>query len=187
MSYIWTVFIRTLKEKFQGWNFTFFFSFMYGDTWTISCKRFLHQGWQFTMGTFAKGGRFKVPKNGTSSALKKEWIPKTLRNTPQNGWVDIWFMRFHFWASIRPFFENHVFRAVSETFYPLKRPETSKNPLRHNFDGKIPNPFVMALVMYYYILCQPPPKIFWLLCILEHQWSAICNMDNFVLIKLSMS
>ena len=22
--------------------------------------------------------------------------------------------------------------------------------------------------MYYYILCQPPPKIFWLLCILEH-------------------
>ena len=28
--------------------------------------------------------------------------------------------------------------------------------------------FCNGLVMWYYILCQPAPKIFWLLCILEH-------------------
>ena len=43
----------------------------------------------------------------------------TSRNTPQNGWVDIWVMRFHFRASIKPIFENHVFRAVSGPFHPL--------------------------------------------------------------------
>ena len=41
------------------------------------------------------------------------------RNTPQNGGVDIWVMRFHFRASFKPIFENHVFRAVSEPFHPL--------------------------------------------------------------------
>ena len=100
--------------------------------------------WHLKTGTFGKSAHFKVPKNGISSDPIKEQSPKTSRNTPKNGWVDIWVMRFHFRASIKPIFENHVFRAVSETFYPLKRPETSKNPLRHNFDGKIPNPSAMA-------------------------------------------
>ena len=45
--------------------------------------------------------------------------PKTSRNTPQNGGVDSWVMRFHFWASFKPIFDNHVFRAVSEPFHPL--------------------------------------------------------------------
>ena len=67
--------------------------------------------------------RFHVPKNGTSSAPIYERSPKTSRNTPQNGWVDIWVMRFHFRASIKPIFENHVFRAVWSPFYPLKRPK----------------------------------------------------------------
>ena len=59
-------------------------------------------------------------------------------------WVDIWFMRFGFGVGFKPIFENRAFRDVLEPFYPLKRPQTSKNPLRHNFDGKIPNPFAMA-------------------------------------------
>ena len=66
-----------------------------------------------------KSASFQGPKNGTSSAQIKEGTPKSLQNTPQNGGVDIWFMRFHFRVSIKPIFENH-FRAV----YPLKRPKT---------------------------------------------------------------
>ena len=60
-----------------------------------------------------------MTENGTSSAQIKERTPKTSQNTPQNGGVDIWFMRFHFRASIKPIFENHVFRAVSGPFHPL--------------------------------------------------------------------
>ena len=77
-------------------------------------------------GTFCKSARFQVPKNGTSSAQIFEWTPKTSRDTPQNGGVDSWFMRFHFRASIKPIFENQVFRPVFEAFYPLKRPKTKK-------------------------------------------------------------
>ena len=58
---------------------------------------------------FAKSARFQVPKNGTSSAQIFERTPKTSRNTPQNGGVDIWFIRFHFWASTKPIFENCIF------------------------------------------------------------------------------
>ena len=68
--------------------------------------------WHLKMGTFAKSARFQVPKNGTSSARILEQIPKTSRNTPQFGRVDIWFMHFHFRASFEPIFENHVFRDV---------------------------------------------------------------------------
>ena len=53
-----------------------------------------------------KSARFQVPKNGTLSAQIFERTPKTSRNTPQNGGVDIWFMHFHFRASIKPNFEN---------------------------------------------------------------------------------
>ena len=49
---------------------------------------------------------FQVPKNGTSNAQIFERTPKTPRNTPQNGGVDIWIMHFHFRASIKPNFEN---------------------------------------------------------------------------------
>ena len=58
--------------------------------------------WHLKMGTFGESARFLVPKNGTSSARIYERIPKTSRNTPQNGWVDIWVKRFHFRASIKP-------------------------------------------------------------------------------------
>ena len=58
---------------------------------------------------FGKSARFQVPKNGTSSAQLLEWSPKTLRNTPQNGGVNSWFMRVHFRASIKPIFENCKF------------------------------------------------------------------------------
>ena len=56
-----------------------------------------------------KSARFQVPKNGTSSAQIFERTPKTPRNTPQNGGVYSWFMRFHFRASIKPIFENCKF------------------------------------------------------------------------------
>ena len=58
---------------------------------------------------FGKSARFQVPKSGTSSAQIFERTPKTSRNTPQNGGVDSWFMRFHFRASIKPIFENCKF------------------------------------------------------------------------------
>ena len=60
-----------------------------------------------------------MPKNGTSSGQIFERTPKTSRNTPQNDGVGFWFMRFHFRASNKPIFENHVFRAVSGPFHPL--------------------------------------------------------------------
>ena len=65
--------------------------------------------WHLKTGTFGKSARLQVPKNGTSSAQIFERTPKTPRNTPQNGGVDSWFMRFHFRASIKPIFENCKF------------------------------------------------------------------------------
>ena len=62
--------------------------------------------WHLKMGTFGKSARLQVPKNGTSSAQSLQQTPKTPRNTPQNGGVDIWIMHFHFRASIKPNFEN---------------------------------------------------------------------------------
>ena len=47
----------------------------------------------------------------------------------QNGWVDIWFMRFHFRASIKPIFENHVLRAVSGPLRPLYETKISNRSL----------------------------------------------------------
>ena len=48
--------------------------------------------WHLKMGTFAKSAHFQVPKNETSSAGINQRSPKTSRNTPQNGAVDICFM-----------------------------------------------------------------------------------------------
>ena len=104
----------------------------WGDVGIKKWSPFLDSGaqspifWHLKMGTFAKSARFQVPKNGTLSAPILKRSPKTSRNTPQNGWVDIWVMRFHFQASIKPIFENQVFRPVFEPFYPLKRPKTKK-------------------------------------------------------------
>ena len=42
---------------------------------------------------FGKSARFQVPKNGTLSAQIFKRTPKTPQNTPQNGGIDIWFMR----------------------------------------------------------------------------------------------
>ena len=39
----------------------------------------------------------------------------------KNGWVDIWFMRFHFRASIKPIFENHIFWPVLPSKKAKKR------------------------------------------------------------------
>ena len=85
--------------------------------------------WHLKTGTFAKNARYQVPKNGTSSAQIFEGTPKTPRNTPQNGGVDSWFMRFHFRASIKPFFENHVFRAFLGPFHPLYETKISNRSL----------------------------------------------------------
>ena len=38
-------------------------------------------------------------------------------------------MRFHFRASIKPIFENHVLRAVSGPFHPLYEPKISNRSL----------------------------------------------------------
>ena len=89
----------------------------------------IFKNWLDTRPKMAKSARFQVPKNGTSSAQIYERTPKTSRNTPQNGWVDIWVMRFHFRASIKPFFENHVFRAVSGPFHPLYETKISNRSL----------------------------------------------------------
>ena len=68
----------------------------------------------------------KTRKNGRKYAIFKNWIdtrlkmethePKTSRNTPQNGGVDVWVMRFHFWVSISPIFKNRVFSTVLTRF-----------------------------------------------------------------------
>ena len=38
-------------------------------------------------------------------------------------------MHFHFWASFKPIFENHVFRALSEPFHPLYEAKISNRSL----------------------------------------------------------
>ena len=49
----------------------------------------------------------------------------------ENGhfWVDILVMRFYFRASIKPIFENHVFRAVLGPFHPLYETKISNRSL----------------------------------------------------------
>ena len=66
-----------------------------------------------------KSARFQVPKSGTSSAPIQERTPKTSRNTPHNGWVDIWVMRFHFRASTKTILKNPIFSIILEPFHPL--------------------------------------------------------------------
>ena len=75
--------------------------------------------WHFKTGTFAKSARFQVPKNGTSSAQIQKRTPKTSRNIPQNGGVDIWVMHFHFWASVEPIFKTRIFSTVFDPFFPF--------------------------------------------------------------------
>ena len=53
------------------------------------------------------------------SARFQEQTQKTLRNTPQNGEVNIWVMRFHFWASIEPIFKDRIFSIVFDPFFPF--------------------------------------------------------------------
>ena len=45
--------------------------------------------------------------------------------TPQNGGVDIWFIRFHFWASTKPIFENCIFQLLRGLFSHYHGPQTS--------------------------------------------------------------
>ena len=81
--------------------------------WGAGSAIFLH----LKTGTFVKSARFQVPKNGPSSAPIYKQTPKTLRNTSQIGGVDIWVMRFHFWASIEPNFKNCIFSTVFDPFF----------------------------------------------------------------------
>ena len=81
--------------------------------------------WHLKTGTFNKSACFQVPKSGTWSAQIFERTPKTSRNTPQNGGVDIWFIRFHFWASSKPIFENYLFYVCQELFSHYHGPQTS--------------------------------------------------------------
>ena len=41
---------------------------------------------------------------------------KNLAKHPPNSGVDIWFMRFHYWAILK----NCIFSIVLEPFFPLK-------------------------------------------------------------------
>ena len=69
--------------------------------------------------TFAKNARFQVPKNCTLNARNYKRSQKTSRNTPQNGWVDIWVMHFHFRASIKSILKNRIFSIVLGPFHHL--------------------------------------------------------------------
>ena len=75
----------------------------------------LHVVWSFPVKNVARGMFLKFLAlrgwNGSDKSAHFEVTPsagmtkrslKTSRNTPQNGGVDIWFMRFHFRASIMP-------------------------------------------------------------------------------------
>ena len=58
----------------------------------------------------------------------KNGLEKPRETPPQNGWVDIWFMRFGFWVDLRQILENRVLFAVFGLFYPVN-------------EAKISNPF----------------------------------------------
>ena len=47
----------------------------------------------------------------------------------KNCGVDSWVMCFHFRGSIKPIFENHVFRPISEPFHPLYEAKISNRSL----------------------------------------------------------
>merc|ERR1711954_206079 len=108
-------------------------------------------------GTFGKSARFQVPKNGTSSAHTFERTPKTPRNTPQNGGVDIWIMHFHFRASMKPNFENCLFQLRQELFYHYHKPKHKNRS--HNV--------VYGSIMLKFCLWAPEPN--------AHQWLSCTN------------
>ena len=60
---------------------------------------------------------FRAPKS-------KKGLQKPRKTTPQMVHQTFSSCVQHFRASIKPIFENHVFRGVLELFYPLKRPKT---------------------------------------------------------------
>ena len=60
-------------------------------------------------------------------------LSKTSRNPPQNGGVDICFMRIAFWVGFKPILENRVFRA----FWFFK-PVSSHENVNQDFQFCVP-------------------------------------------------
>ena len=85
--------------------------------------------WRLKTGTFAV---FKSQKMASRAPKSKNGVQKPGETPPQNGGEDIWFMRFHFRASIKPILDNHVFRPVLHV--PLKGQKT-KTAGRLSFIG----------------------------------------------------
>ena len=79
-------------------------------------------------------------------------LNQAVRKPCKTHGLDICLMRFPFWASTRvleynaDFEKSHIFYRFLAVF-SLYGPKTSKNPLRHNFDGEITNNFCNGLVM----------------------------------------
>ena len=69
-------------------------------------------------------------------------------------------MRFHFRASIKPFFENHVFRAVWSPFYPLKRPKNENGWQIFIYGSMLLNFFLVAPLTYSHHWLRGQSKVF---------------------------
>ena len=68
-------------------------------------------------------------------------------------------MRFYLRASIKPICKNHVFRAVLEPFYPLKRPKTKKWLRSLNFGWN--GPMFGRDLRYYRLKTYQKVKVVW--------------------------
>ena len=114
---------RPINEILQA---IFVFGFMImGKELLTDLKYGIFKSWLGSRPKMAKVPVFKCQKiNGTSSAQIFERTPKTPRNTPQNGGVDIWIMHFHFRASMKPNFENCYFSSARSSFPIIINPNT---------------------------------------------------------------
>ena len=106
-------------HKVSQKRFFFKFSFLFltsdANRWGEPTKKFqIHSA------------RFQVPKTALRAPKSKNGLQKPRKTPLQNGVVDIWVMRFHFRASIKPILKKSLFSIVMEPFSNLKRPK-SKN------------------------------------------------------------
>ena len=75
---------------------------------------------------------------------------------------------FPFSSEYQADFRKSCFEARFGGVLPSKKGQNFKKSAAPQFWRENSKSFCNGLVMYNYILCQSTPKIFWLLCILEH-------------------
>ena len=70
--------------------------------------------------------RFQVPKTALRAPKSKNGLQKPRKTPLQNGVVDIWVMRFHFRASIKPILKKNPYFPSLWSRFPILKGQNQK-------------------------------------------------------------